>query len=177
MALDNALVYRVFGAAIVQVGTGANSALETLGYTREGVTVKEHYALEPIMTDVMGPILPGEMQKFGIEAFVECPLISWNPTIWEKVQKKMANSTTAGQFAASGTLMFTGGFTTRCALVSADSLEDPFYFPTCVVREPTSRKQASKHNELVVQFYATAFHLASTTSITNSVAWSRTLPP
>lgn len=175
MALDNALVYRVFGAAIVQVGTGANNALETLGYTVDGVTIRERYAMKPIMTDVMGPEIPGEMQKFGIEAFVEAPLISWNPTVWEKVQKRSANNTTAGQMAASGTLVHTNGFTFKVGLVSADSLEDPFYFPTCVIKEPTSRKLASAHNPLVIQLHATAFHLATATNVTNTVVWSRTL--
>jgi hypothetical protein len=175
MALDNALVYRVFGAAIVSVGTGTNNALETLGYTVDGVTLRERYALKPIMTDVMGPEIPGEMQKFGIELFSEVPLISWNPTVWEKVQKRSANNTTAGQLAASGTLVFTGGFTFKVGITSADALEDSFYMPTCVIKEPTSRKLASAHNPLVLQLHGTAFHLANTTTVTNTVAWSRTL--
>lgn len=177
MALDNTEVYRPFGAAIVQVGTGANSALETLGKTVDGMTVRERYALEPIMTDVAGPILPGEFQKFGIELFLRGQFITWNPTIWEKVQKKMANSATAGQMAANGTLVFTGGFTVRAALVSADTLEDPYYVPVCVIREPTSRKMASKHNPLEIEFYGCPLHLATATSLANNVVWSRTLPP
>lgn len=176
MALENTLVYRVFGACLVQVGTGTNNALETLGYTESGVTVRERYALTPIMTDVMGPELPGEMQKFGIEAFASAPLISWNPTVWEKVMKRMSNATTAGQMAASGTLVHTNSTTVRAALVSGDSLEDPYYFPTCVLKEPTERKLASKHGPLVVNIYATAFHLATATTVANSVVWSRTLP-
>ena len=176
MALENTLVYRVFGACLVQVGTGANSALETLGYTQDGVTMRTREAMSPIMSDVMGPELPAEMQKFGIESFLSVPLVSWNPTVWEKVQKKMGNANTAGLLAPSGTLVHTNGYTCRTALVSAESAEDPYYFPTCILREPYERKVSSKHNPLVVNIYSTAFHLATATTVANTTAWSRTLP-
>ena len=177
MALDNALVYRVFGAAIVKTTTGTNNALEVLGYTESGVTLREGYDLEPIMTDIAGPINPGEFQKFGIHVTATCPLISWNPTVWAKIQKLMANSTTAGQVAASGTLVYTGGFTVGVCFVSADTLEDPYYYPTCVIREPTERKHASKHNPLTINVFGTALHLATTTTLANTAVWSRTAPP
>jgi hypothetical protein len=177
MALDNALVYRPFGAALVQVGTGTANALETLGYTQSGVTIAERYATKPIMTDVMGPEMGSEEQKFGIEATAEIPLAVWNPTIWDKVIKRMSNGTTSGVLGPSGTLMFTNSWTVRLALVSADSLEDPFYYPATILHEPTSRKKGSVAEPLVVRMRARPYHLATTTTASGIVLWSRTLPP
>lgn len=177
MALDNALVYRPFGAAIVQVGTGANNALETLGTTVSGVDVVEEWSYEPIMTDVAGPINPGEFQKFGQKITLKAEMIIWNPTIWEKVQKRQANGTTAGVLGPSGSLVMTGGYTVRAALVSADTLEDPYYVPVCVVKTPTSRRKSSKHNPIIIEFTGLGLHLATATSLANTTIWSRTLPP
>lgn len=177
MALDNAFVYRPFGAALVSVGTGASSALEQLGYTQSGVTVREEYVEKPIMTDVMGPEIGSESQKFGIRAFINLTLAVWNPTIWDKVLKKMSNGTTAGVLGPAGALVFTGGFTFRVGLVSADSLEDPFYYPSCVIKGPTSRKKSSVAEPLVIDIEARPYHLATVTTPSGIVCWSRTLPP
>lgn len=173
MALENTLVYRPFGPAIVQVGTGANNALETLGYTVDGVDVAEKYAMEPIMTDVGGTQYPGEYQKMGIGIEFTAPLISWNPTIWEKVLKRMSNSAAAGTTDKTGALVFTNSNTIKLALISADTLEDPYYVPCAIVKEPTGRKMASKHNPLTIKVSAHAMHLATTTTIANTVVWAR----
>jgi hypothetical protein len=176
MALDNTLVYRVFGPALVQVGTGANNALETLGYTENGVTMSETYHLEPIMTDAMGPKMPAEYQKFGVEYRLSKPLIVWNPTIWDKVQKRMGNTNTAGALTAAGALVYTNSLTFRVAVTSADTLEDPFYFPFAILRGDANRKLASKHGPLTVSILAHAMHLATETSVAGKVSMQRALP-
>lgn len=176
MALDNALVYRPFGAALVSVGTGAANALETLGYTQSGVTIREEYVEKPIMTDVMGPEIGSESQKFGVRAFANIPLAVWNPTIWDKVLKRMSNGTTAGVLAPSGSLLHTGGWTFRLALVSVDSLEDPFYYPATIIKGPTSRKKGSVAEPLIIEIEARPFHLAPVTTASGIICWSRTLP-
>lgn len=175
MALENTLVYRVFGAALVQVGTGANNALQTLGYTVDGATIEETYATEPIMTDVAGTVYAGEYQKMGIGIKISGNLISWNPTVWDAVLKKMSNGSTAGTQGATGALVFTNSNTMKFALVSADTLEDPYFIPVALFKDPQNRKLASKHNPLNFTAVGHAMHLATATTIANTAVWTRTL--
>jgi len=170
MALDNTFVYRPFGAALVYVGTGANNALEQVGYTVDGATVRQQYGHHKIMTDVNGPVFPGEVQEFGEGAAISIPFIVWHPTIWNKVLIRASNNTTAGTLGPAGTLMFTNGRTFRLALQSADSLEDPLYFPACYLPEGMDRKMGSVAHPMSVTVMANPFHLATTNSTSGTVA-------
>ena len=103
------------GAALIRVDTGSASALETVGYTRNGAEViREGYFLD-VPGDQNGgddgP--PIEIQYLGEIARVRLELTKWDSAITAKFEQRLKGSVTVGTPATTGGLMFAGGFTYR----------------------------------------------------------------
>jgi hypothetical protein len=106
---------QVFGAAHVILDTGSANALENLGYTDEGVFVREMPRSEDIPGDQNGGAagIPIDIQYFGAEHMVNFTLTKFDLAVLKKVLARL-NTTAAkaapGTQVAAGTLMSTAPF-------------------------------------------------------------------
>lgn len=106
---------QVFGAARIILDTGDSNALENLGYTDEGVFVREVPRSEDVPGDQNGggAGIPIEVQYFGAEHFVNFTLTKFDLAVFKKVLARMNTSAAKGApgtQVAAGTLMSTGLF-------------------------------------------------------------------
>lgn len=102
-----AAAVQVFGPALVKTGTGAVDALESLGYTRDGVYITEQVYDEEVPGDQNGG--PGgppiDIEYYGERHIVRCELTKWDSAIAAKVFPKLKGGT-AGTPGTPGTLWY-----------------------------------------------------------------------
>src|SRR5690554_6659069 len=103
----------VDGPALIRVNTGSEGALETLGYTRDGVQISEQVYTEDVPGDqnggTSGP--PIDIQYFGEFHIVRLELTKWDPTVDAKVASRRLGGTlgttgTAGSLYSGDSLFF-----------------------------------------------------------------------
>ncbi len=125
-----AYTVHVAGAAEIKIGTGGSGALEGLGYTRNGVTIRfEDYSVEEKGDENGGDDGPPiEVLMLGECADVQLELNKWDATVMAKVQRLKGG--TAGQPAAAGTLVIGGEKYYRLAIASANM---PHNFPLAML--------------------------------------------
>lgn len=116
----------VDGACLIKIDTGAANALETLGYSMEGVTIQEKGFYDDVPGDQNGGSAgpPIDIQHHGQIHTVQMDLSKIDDAIWRKMQarinliKAAALSITAsyGTPSPAGVLMSALGF--RLCLIS-----------------------------------------------------------
>lgn len=95
-----------FGACALKVDTGTSHALETLGYSDDGVQIEEHGMFYDIPGDQNGGEggVPIEKQFLGEQHFIRATLTKYDPAIVAKLTARVYGGT-AGTMATPGTLM------------------------------------------------------------------------
>lgn len=111
----------VAGAVLVKVGTGSASALESLGYSINGVDIQEDVYTGDVPGDQnggdSGP--PIEIQYFGEVHRISLDLSKYDPAIAAKIQPKYKGGT-AGVVGTPGSLFFAAGTYFRLLLLGTN---------------------------------------------------------
>jgi hypothetical protein len=145
-----AKVPHVAGAALVKVGFG--SALEELGYTRDGADTRQEAHFRDIPGDENGgddgP--PIEIQYLGETCRVRLELTKFDSVVANKITARL-NDATPGAIPTAGSLMFAGNKFQRVCLVCPN---EPVNFPCCICREPIELNKGTKYSTLVIEFVA-----------------------
>lgn len=168
MAVDG---YTIGGVALVYTGTGANSALELVGYTEDGVDVEIIENVEPVMTDLFGPLTPQDFQSMGMVARVTVPFIAVDRTVFNKLTGK-GDRTTVGLINTPG---ITLGNSHAFRLGIAAPLDTPWSFTKAIVRPGTRWRTGTKARPWVMEFFAWPYVLYTATTGKDQALWTRTL--
>lgn len=168
MAIDG---FTVNGTALVSVGTGAAGALETLGYTQDGVDIEITELTEDIITDVMGRA-PQDVQSMGMTARIVVSLIAMDRTVLAKVTGK-GDRTTVGALNTPGLVMGNGGHLFRVGIASP--FDTPWSFSKCFVRPGFGTRLATKANPFRIEFFAIPYAAFTVTAGKDTVLWTRSL--
>jgi hypothetical protein len=140
----------VAGAAWVKVGFP--TALEDLGYTRNGAETRQETYLQDVLGDENGgddgP--PIEIIYLGETARVRLEMTKYDMVVANLISARLSGGT-PGVVPASGTMIFAGNKFQRVCLVCAN---EPVNFPRCVCREPVELNKGTKFSTLVLEFVA-----------------------
>ncbi|MCC7424821.1 MAG: hypothetical protein IT428_31505 [Planctomycetaceae bacterium] len=132
----------VAGAVQVKVGTGSASALESLGWSVNGIDISEDVFTGDVPGDQnggdQGP--PIEVQIFGEIHRIAIDLSKYDPAIAAKIQAKYKGGT-AGTTATPGSLFFAGSTYYRVLLLGSNFTRN---YPYCLVRQPMSINVGTK---------------------------------
>jgi hypothetical protein len=149
-----ALLVQVPGACLIKTGTGAASALESLGYSINGVEVTE----EMLSEDVPGDQNAGEggnpidIQDYGHIARIRMELSVWDFTIVGKIRSKL-NAIAAGTSPTPGSLIFANSYHYRLLLLPTTAA-DAMNFPICVPRDPHVINLGAKFARVIFDWIA-----------------------
>lgn len=139
----------VCGLAIVKIQVPAGS-LETLGYSRNGVTVSEEAHHLDVPGDENGgdegP--PVDVQILGETARVRLELTKIDTAVADKIRARVAAGT-AGTPPTAGTLMFGGSKAIRLLIHSTTS---PINFPRAFPRNAIELNRGTKYSTFVCEF-------------------------
>ena len=168
MAVDG---YWCTGPALVYTYTGVAAAQELLGYTERGadVDITKHYG--EIMTDILGPMTPQELQDFGEVATITAPLIAVDHAVLTRVLGR-GDRATQGQLNTPGRLVGSQGDSFRVGI--AASLDLPWSFANCVVR-PARFPMSVQAKPFTITFYAFPYIPYTATSGLNAPLYTRSL--
>jgi hypothetical protein len=149
-----AIAVEVKGAVAISVGTGSADALESLGYSMNGVTYIEEAFYDNVMGDQNGGDAgpPIEIQVFGQIHRVRMELTKWDEAVADKIRARANDngSTTAGSFGLTpGSLLFAGGYGYRLVCNSAN---DPRNYLFAIPRQPIEMNAGSKHSRLILEW-------------------------
>jgi hypothetical protein len=144
---------QVAGLATIQVDTGNSHALETLGYSINGVEIEENIFTLPVHGDEhggdSGP--PIDIQYLGQVDTVRMELTKYDLAVLDKLRARLWNSgftaPTAGQVLSAniGSLFFAGSFTFRLTIDCANSGYDRDYIKV-IFQESISENRGVKHS-------------------------------
>lgn len=148
-----AAAIQVAGLVTIQVDTGSAHALETLGYSINGVEIEENIFTLPVHGDEHGGDAgpPIDIQYLGQVDTVRMELSKWDDAVLDRIRARLWNSgfTTpaAGQVLSAniGALFFGGGFYYRLALDAANSGFDRDYIRV-IFQEPIIVNRGVKHS-------------------------------
>ena len=148
---------QVSGAALIQVGTGVNGAMEILGYTRDGVSIRYDGHFLDVPTDDAGGEAgpPADIQHLGETAMITLEMTKFDSAVAGRLAARIRN-TVAGAFNSPGTLLLSssGAYSTRVLVYPIDTNQS-VNFPTCIIREPIEINKGTKYSQL--RFEATAY--------------------
>lgn len=165
--------YHVNGPALVYTSTGGGGAFQLLGYTDNGVDITIEHHTSPIITDVMGPLVPQDMQEMGLTATIVAPLIASDRTVLSSLMNR-ANPGT-GNLGLPGLVM---GVNLNLFKVAIASLfETPWIFQACCTRPRFGTKLATKANPFRMEFFAFPYAPYTTTNGLGTPVWARTAIP
>jgi len=138
------------GPAHIQVDTGASNALESLGYTRNGVEIIETVFSGNVAGDQNGgddgP--PIDVQYFGQIDRVRIELTKFDTSILDKVRPRLYGGT-AGSIGTSGTL-WAGGAKTYRLLIEPTSL--PRNYIMAIPREPIEVNRGTRFSTVIMEW-------------------------
>lgn len=157
-----AVAVQVAGLVTIQVDTGTSHALETLGYSINGVDIEENIFTLDVHGDEHGGDAgpPIDIQYLGQVDTVRMELSKWDEAVLDKIRSRLWNAgftaPLAGQVLSTniGALFFGGAFSFRLALDAANSGFDRDYIKV-VFREPITVNRGVKHS--IVRLTATCY--------------------
>lgn len=143
----------VAGALPVSVGTGSAAALESLGYSTNGIEITEEVYSIPVPGDEHGGDegAPIDFQKLGEKHTIRMELSKYDPAVAAKLQPKLLGGT-AGQVGAYGLLLFAGSYSFRVLLNNGTFTRN---YPRCIlIGQPIELNAGTKFTRLRVEFEA-----------------------
>lgn len=169
-----AVSIQVAGACLIKVGTNASSnyALETLGYTRDGATIRlDGYFLDVKTDDAGGEAgPPADVQWLGQTAMIGLELTNWDHDVSEKIVNRVKSQQTPGSItvanAPTGTLMIANSAYHRLVLIP--SIGRSYNFPYAFFRDAAEINKGTKYSTLRVEAYALAVSNGTTSVLYNS---------
>ncbi len=164
--------YMVNGTAFVYTGTGAAGALETLGYTVDGVNQNITENKGEIITDLFGPMTPQDYQDLGMVAKITCPFIAMDRAVLAKVMNRGDRTGAIGALSTPGLVLGVSGYAFRLAIAS--TFDSPWSFNSCILATESTRL-GTRANPMQLDFNAWPF--VSYTAVTGRDArlWTRSL--
>lgn len=104
--------FYVPGPADLGTGTGSSKAMQFLGYTRDGVHVREDLLTRAVIADYAGPQMPADVMIIGKILTFTCELVKFDPAVMTLLMARYSGGT-AGLILANeiGTLMVAEGRT------------------------------------------------------------------
>lgn len=149
----------VAGKCLIKVGTGSEGALETLGYSINGVIISEDTFTGDVPGDEnggdQGP--PIDIQYFGEIHRISMDLSKYDPVIAAKIQAKYRGGA-AGTTGTPGSLFFAASTTYRLLLVATNFVRN--YLVTLPCRQPQEFNAGTKFS---VQRFLFEAHKSGTT--------------
>lgn len=147
-----AVAIQVTGPALIKVGTGAASALENLGYTRNGAEiVAEGYWINVPGDENGGDDGPPiDVQFVGETARIRLELTKWDVTVAAEVESRFKDGT-GGTPGTAGTLMFSGSKAMRLVIVPTTGGRN---FPRAFPRFAIELNKGTRFSTFVVEFEA-----------------------
>ena len=164
--------YTLNGSAIVSVGTGTLGALETVGYSDNGVDIAVQENKAEILTDIFGPMTPQDFQDMGMTARIVVPFIAVDTSVLNKILDR-GDRTSSGQVNTPGLVIGMAGYAFRLAIASP--FWSPWSFSYCVVRPGFGTKLAVKANVFRMEFYAWPWATVATVAGKDTTLWTRSL--
>ncbi len=150
-----ALQILVTGAARIYIDAGQGSGLSLLGYTRDGVTIREVIYQEDVKGDQnggeSGP--PIDVQHFGEHHEIETELVTVDMTFLATVKAKVNNGT-PGILPTAGSLMVSAGLYHRLLIYPVGS--NPRNYLCAFPRQPLELNKGSKHTRHRVSWFCMA---------------------
>lgn len=147
-----AIAVNVAGPALVKVGTGAEGALESLGYTGRGADVQSQGFFVDVPGDQnggeQGP--PIDVQYLGEICRVRLELTKYDEAIALKIRSRLLAGT-EGTPGTAGTLMFGETKTVRVLL---NTTNNPMNFPRAFIRNAWEMNKGTIYSRLVLEFEA-----------------------
>jgi hypothetical protein len=143
---------QVAGLVTVKVGTGAQGGAETLGYTRDGVTLID----EVLTLDVPGDAYGGpdgppiDIQYLGEICRVRMELTKYDIAVAAKLEAKLSGGT-AGTESDAGTLLFAGSGTVNLVLDPAEGAGRNYARAT-LCKTPVEVNRGTKFSTLILEF-------------------------
>jgi len=101
-----------FGPCNISINTGTSGAWENLGYTADGVRVREEAIQLPVPGDENGGAegVPIEFQHLAEQHFLTLELTRFDTAILQKLRSRFKSGITAGMTKSPGTLVATDYF-------------------------------------------------------------------
>ncbi len=172
--------YTVFGAAFLNIRLGS-AAIQTLGYTEQGVDMDITEAKEEVLTDLMGTKVPQDFQDMGMMARIIAPLIALDDTVLRTIINR-GDRSTFGQVNSPGLVLGATGYYFGLGIVSGatglggtGTYTAPWYFPYCLLRAPGTRL-ATKANPMRLEIVAWPLASYTASSGKNTTLFTRALP-
>jgi hypothetical protein len=143
-----------FGPAKISINSGASGAWEEVGYTAEGVRVREEEIMIPVPGDENGGPegAPIEFQHLSAQHFLTLELTKFDAAVLQKLRSRFKSGLTAGLTKAPGALVGTDFF--RVLLESdTDSAKHRRYLKVYVT-QPIEETIGTKYSRPVVVLMA-----------------------
>lgn len=138
----------VDGPVAISVDTGTSNALESLGYTENGVEITEQIYTSEVKGDEnggdQGP--PIDIQYFGEVHIIRMLLTKWDPLVIAKIRAGLYGGT-AGTPGTVGSLYFQGGLSWRLVL---NATQNDRNYTRVVFSEPKELNKGSKHSKALI---------------------------
>lgn len=143
----------VAGALPVSVGTGSAAALESLGYSINGIEITQRHITIPVPGDENGgdegP--PIDIQSLGRIDIIRMELSKYDAAIAAKLEP-MNRGGTAGTILTPGTLLFAGSKTYRVLLNNGTFTRN--YLKCVLLNDPLELNAGTKFSRLKLEFEA-----------------------
>lgn len=152
--------YHVSGSSLLQVGTGSARALESFGFTDNGVTIRPTTHKRRIISDVNGPEIASEMQDMGTDYEISGRFVIWDSAIFPKIVARgdMTGGPIEGKTNTPGILLGTGGYDFPLAVVPQSFVtEAPYYFYNCCLINSYPIKVGTEYSLYDLTFYSWPF--------------------
>jgi hypothetical protein len=91
-----ATAFRVTGPVQIFVGTGADGALQFLGWSETGVRVTLNGEFEDVLCDIGGPKIGTDVIYQGIDAHITCDVIKYDEAVLTALQARVFSGTSGG---------------------------------------------------------------------------------
>lgn len=168
-----ATAIHVNGVCVVQTGTGADEALETLGVTVDGADVEIIDQTYPVHVDTYGGTagVPFDEQTMLQMARIRVDLVHYDETVLAKLRPCLPNGVD-GTMPAAGALFGVGGSYRRLLLTSPIA-GLPWNFLKARVDGSRQVRLGTKHNIWRMSFLALPYS-GSTVTSSGVVLYNRT---
>lgn len=149
-----AITPNVAFSALIKVNTGSASALESLGYSQNGVTISENPIVVPIPGDQGGGDegIPIDFQTLGQTDTIRIELTKYDEAIADKIRTLARGSVTAGNVPTPGTLVFANTYYFRLLILTTNYIRN---YPVVLFREPREINRGTRFSKAI--FVGTAF--------------------
>lgn len=171
-----ALSYIVTGAAIIKTGTGSAGALETLGYSEDGVRIEFTKYKGELKSDVAGRMAPAELYEQGEIAWIRAKLTSMDMTVLEKI-RRVGGAAGEGDAAAIGRLSGTNivaGTAFDAYRLLIHTTTDPYNFLTATLRDRQGVRLSTDPYQPELSWFAWAFIPGTATTTSGVDLYNRT---